>query len=127
MGANKQQLLKAFTEAEAYDGPSLIIAYSPCISHGINMSNCMEEEILAVDCGYWQLYRYNPLSKAENKPALVLDSGEPTADFSSFLMRENRFAALKNANPALAEELFAKAEAEASARRKLYRHLAEIL
>ena len=127
MGANRQQLLNALTEAEAYNGTSLIIAYSPCISHGVNMSQCMEEEKLAVDCGYWLLYRFNPALKAQNKPALTLDSKEPTADFRAFLMRENRFAALVQSAPDRADALFMKAETEARARFELYRKLSEIL
>ena len=123
MGANKQQLLNALTEAEAYDGPSLIIAYSPCISHGVNMSKCMEEEKLAVDCGYWPLYRFNPELKKASKNPFKLDSKAPTADFKSFLLRENRFAVLKKTQPDVAEELFAQAERECKERLRLYQKL----
>ena len=121
MGANKQQLLNALTEAEAYDGPSLIIAYSPCISHGVHMGKCMEEEKLAVDCGYWQLYRFNPTLP---RP-FTLDSKEPTADFRTFLMGENRFASLKKSRPELAEKLFTQAEKDSRARLALYKKLSE--
>ena len=124
MGANKQQLLNALTEAESYDGPSLIIAYSTCISHGMNMSNSMEEERLAVECGYWNLYRYNPMRKAEGKNPFTLDQSPPTADFRAFLMGENRFAALKNNSPEIAEELFTQAEQECKERFAFYQNLA---
>ena len=103
LGANKQQVLNAFLEAERYDGPSLIIAYSPCIAHGVSMSKSLEEQRLAVESGYWQLYRYNP--DLEN-PTLTIDSKAPSVALTDFLLRENRFAVLQNQNPALAEELF---------------------
>ena len=108
MGANKQQFLNALTEAEAYDGPSLIIAYSPCISHGVHMEKCMEEERRAVESGYWPLYRFNPTLQ---KP-FILDSKAPMVAFTDFLECENRFAALKNSDPKTAEKLFAEAEKE---------------
>ena len=126
MGANKQQLLNALAEAEAYDGPSLIIAYSPCISHGVNMSKCMEEEKLAVDCGYWQLYRFNPALKNEGKNPFTLDSKAPTADFKDFLLRENRFAVLKKTQPDVAEELFSRAERECKERLRFYQKVGEL-
>ncbi len=124
MGANKQQLLNALTEAEAYDGPSLIIAYSPCISHGVHMSKCMEEEKLAVDCGYWHLYRYNPKLKESGKNPFLLDSKPPTADFQAFLAGENRFASLKRSAPDVAETLFAQAERESKELFAFYQTLA---
>ena len=127
MGANKQQLLNALTEAESYNGPSLIIAYSPCIAHGVNMSKSMEEEKLAVESGYWQLFRYNPLLKKENKPPFILDSKAPTANFQDFLNGENRFAALKNSAPEQAEILFKEAEEESRALFAFYEKLAQIL
>lgn len=123
MGANKQQLLTALTEAEAYDGPSLIIAYSPCIAHGMDMGRCMEEERLAVECGYWQLYRFNPALKKAGKNPFLLDSKAPTADFQSFLMGENRFAALKQQRPEDAEVLFAEAEKNCKERFTFYQRL----
>lgn len=119
MGANKQQLLNALTEAEAYDGPSLIIAYSPCIAHGIDMGLCMEEEKRAVDSGYWVLYRFNP---AMPRP-FQLDSKAPTLDFQEFLLGENRFASLKKSNPNEAEALFKKAEEESKKRYAFYERL----
>lgn len=126
MGANKQQFLNALIEAESYDGPSLIIAYSPCIAHGFNLSKCMEEEQLAVESGYWQLYRYDPRLKEENKNPFRLDSKTPTKDFKEFLLGENRFTSLKNQNPTLAEELFKRAEKTSKERRKLYEQLANL-
>ncbi len=127
LGANKQQLLNALTEAEKYNGPSLIIAYSPCISHGVTMSKSMEEEKLAVDSGYWHLYRYNPALKEENKKPFILDSKPPTFPFKDFLMGENRFASLKKLQPAIADDLFNKAEQDAKKQFEFYQKLAEIL
>ena len=123
MGANKQQLLNALTEAERYNGPSLIVAYSPCIAHGATMSKCMDEEKRAVESGYWQLFRYNP----DNEKAFTLDSKTPTMPFADFLAGENRFAALSHKNPEKAEALFARAEQEAQERLEFYRKLSEIL
>ncbi len=123
MGANKQQLLNALTEAEAYDGPSLIIAYSPCISHGVNMSKSMEEERRAVECGYWHLYRFNPRLIQEGKNPFTLDSKAPTAELKEFLLGENRFASLKKVDPQRAEALFLRAEKESKARFALYQKL----
>ena len=114
MGADKNQTLKAITEAENYDGPSLIIAYSTCISHGIKvgMSNSQEEEKKAVECGYWQLYRYNPELKGEKNP-FILDSKEPKGNFKDFLMGEVRYASLAKAFPEEADALFEKTELDA--------------
>ena len=126
MGANKQQLLNALTEAEAYDGPSLIIAYSPCISHGVDMGKCMEEERRAVECGYWHLYRYNPRLLEEGKNPFQLDSKAPTADLKEFLQGENRFAALEKIDGERAETLFSRAEKESKARFALYQKLATL-
>ncbi len=125
MGANKQQLVTALTEAEAYDGPALIIAYSTCIAHGFNMRKSMEEQKLAVDSGFWQLYRFNPALKAEGKNPFILDSKAPTASLREFFEGENRFATLKKSYPEQAEELFALAERETQNRRKLYERLAQ--
>ena len=125
MGANKQQLLNALTEAEAYDGPALIIAYSPCIAHGVNMSKSQEEEKLAVECGYWHLFRYDPTLKAEHKNPFILDSKAPTKDFQEFLAGENRFASLKTADPDRAKLLFAQAEQNSKELFALYQALAK--
>ena len=117
----------ALTEAEAYDGPSLIIAYSPCIAHGVHMSKSMEEEKRAVDCGYWHLYRFNPALKEAGKNPFTLDSKAPTASFQEFLMGENRFAALHNAAPERAARLFAQAEQDSKELFEFYQNLASIL
>ncbi len=126
MGANKQQLLNALTEAEAYDGPSLVIAYSPCISHGVNMSKCMEEERRAVESGYWQLYRFNPTLLNEGKSPFILDSKAPMVALNDFFMGENRFASLKTLTPERAEKLFAEAEHESKRRFAFYQKLSSL-
>jgi pyruvate-ferredoxin/flavodoxin oxidoreductase len=126
MGANQSQLLKAMIEAEKYDGPSLIIAYAPCISHGLRsgMNKVQQEIKRAVEVGYWHLYRYNPelIEKGENP--FMLDSKEPTGDFREFLRGEVRFTSLERTFPDVAEELFSRTEAEARARYKKYKSLA---
>ncbi len=126
MGADKNQLLKAMREAEAYEGPSLIIAYCPCINHGLKAGmGCSQlEEKRAVECGYWANYRYNPELKAQGLNPFTLDSKEPTASFRDFLMGEVRYASLKKAFPEVAEELYAKTEKDAKERLDNYRKLA---
>jgi pyruvate-ferredoxin/flavodoxin oxidoreductase len=124
MGANKNQLMKAVWEAETYDGPSLVIAYSPCINHGINMGLSQLEEKKAVDAGYWLLYRYDPRRKEEGKNPLVLDSKEPTGDFQEFLMGEVRYSSLTRTFPENAKILFAKAEADVKDRYEFYKKMA---
>ena len=121
MGANKQQFLNALTEAESYDGPSLILAYSPCIAHGMPMSRCMQEEKLAVECGYWNLYRFDP----RKEHPFQLDSPAPTKPFRDFLMGENRFAQLQKLQPEIAEKLFSEAEENSKKRRLFYEKLAK--
>ncbi|WP_346887027.1 pyruvate:ferredoxin (flavodoxin) oxidoreductase [Clostridium sp. UBA1056] len=125
MGADKNQTVKAIAEAEAYDGPSLIIAYSTCISHGIKggMANSQEEEKRAVECGYWSLYRYNPDLKGTKNP-FSLDSKEPNRNFKDFLLGEVRYASLAKVFPEVAEELFAKTEEDAMERYNTYKKLA---
>ena len=127
MGANKQQLINALSEAENYDGPALVIAYSPCISHGVNMSKCMEEERLAVASGYWHLFRYNPELKKAGKSPFVLDSPAPTISLREFYERENRFTALKNTDSNTFEKLLLEAEEENKNRLNFYRKLADLL
>ena len=124
MGSDKNQLMKALTEAEKYHGPSLIIAYAPCINHGINMAKSQEEEKKAVDCGYWQLYRYNPELADEGKNPFSLDSKEPTGDYQAFIAGENRYASLMKAQPAVAEKLFKQTEADSKERLETYKFLA---
>ncbi len=121
MGADKNQVIKAIAEAEAYDGPSLIIAYSTCINHGIDMSNGMNEVKKAVDAGYWQLYRYNPTLAEQGKNPFTLDSKDPTGSYLDFISGETRYASLKKANPEVAAKLFEQAEAEAKQRLQNYK------
>ncbi|CBZ04644.1 pyruvate:ferredoxin (flavodoxin) oxidoreductase [Clostridium botulinum] len=127
MGADKNQTLKAIAEAEAYPGPSLIIAYAPCINHGLKAGmGCSQlEEKKAVDCGYWGLYRFNPELKEAGKNPFSLDSKEPTANFKDFLMGEVRYASLAKQFPEDAEALFAKTEQDAKERLENYKKLAE--
>ena len=126
MGADKNQTLKAIAEAEAYDGPSLIIAYAPCINHGLKVGmGCSQlEEKRAVDCGYWATYRFNPELKEQGKNPFILDSKEPTASFRDFLMGEVRFSSLQKMFPDTAEALFEKTEKDAKTRLDGYKKLA---
>lgn len=127
MGADKNQLLKAVMEAENYPGPSLIIAYAPCISHGLKegMGRSVANESQAVDCGYWHLYRFNPMLKEGGKNPFSLDSKEPTASFRDFIMGQVRYAAIAKQFPDVAEELFNMTEQNAKERYKSYQRLAE--
>ena len=128
MGADNAQTLKAIREAEAYDGPSLIIAYAPCINHGIRtgMGHAQEEQQKAVECGYWHLWRYNPALEEEGKNPFTLDSKEPQWDkFEDFLKGEVRYASVMKQYPAEAAELFAAAKSNAQWRYNNYRRLAQ--
>ena len=125
MGANQAQLVKAMNEAEAYDGPSLVICYSPCINHGINMGKAQLEEKKAVEAGYWQLYRFNPALKEEGKNPFTLDSKEPTGSYRDFITGETRYRTLQKMFPQDAEVLFARAEEEAKERYENYKNKAE--
>ena len=122
MGANKNQFMKALVEAEGHDGPSLIIAYSPCIAHGIKngMGKTQQREKEAVDSGYWHLWRFNPALAEEGKNPFVLDSKEPSTDFQEFLLGEVRYTSLQKTFPEQADRLFVKAEADATARYNTY-------
>ncbi len=124
MGANQSQLVKALTEAEAYHGPSLVIAYAPCINHGLNMGKSQEEIKRAVDCGYWQLYRYNPTLIEQGKNPFTLDSKDPTGDYQEFIKGETRYSSLAKTKPEIAETLFAKSEQDAKERVAKYQALA---
>ena len=124
MGADKGQLVKALKEAEAYHGPSLIICYAPCINHGINMTKSQAEEKAAVDCGYWQLYRYNPVLAEQGQNPFTLDSKDPTGDYQAFILGETRYASLKKTQPDVAEELFHKTEESSKARLAGYKKMA---
>jgi pyruvate-ferredoxin/flavodoxin oxidoreductase len=124
MGANKNQFMKALVEAESYNGPSLIIAYSPCINHGINMGRSQAEEKKAVESGYWPLYRYDPRLQEMGKNPFILDSKEPGGDFNDFLMGEVRYASLTRSFPDDAKTLFEKAEADMKRRYQNYKQMA---
>ena len=128
MGANRMQTLKAIQEAEAYKGPSLVMAYSPCIAHGINMMETQDEQKMAVESGYFPLYRYNPeLVGKEGVKAFTWESKEPTFSFQEFLKREGRYTSLKKAAPAEAEALFKQCEADSKRRMEFYKKFGEIL
>ena len=126
MGADKNQFLKAIQEAEAYDGPALIIAYAPCINHGIKagMGKSQNQQKFAVETGYWHLYRFNP-QVPEGQNPFTLDSKEPTKEFREFIDSEVRYTSLQNTFPEVAEELFAKTEKEAKERYETYKKMAE--
>ena len=126
IGANPKQYLNALIEAESYKGPSLIICYSPCIIHGLDMSKSVQEEKLAVDCGYWPLYRYNPFLAGEGGNPLKLESKEPNGKFQEFLQGEVRFNSLRKSFPERAEKLFVDAEKAMLERYNHYKKLAEI-
>ena len=127
MGASQTQLIKALIEAERYPGPSLIIAYSPCINHGLKlgMGRSQLEEKNAVAAGYWHLYRYNPLLKQEGKNPFILDSKEPTASYRDFIMGETRYSSLIATFPERAKVLFEEAEKHARERYETYKRMAE--
>ena len=126
MGANMNQTLKAIAEAEAYHGPSLIIGYAPCEMHSIKggMTNCQSEMKKAVECGYWNLFRFNPALKAEGKSPFTLDSKAPAGGYQEFLMNEARYSSLTRSFPERAKELFAENEEAAKAR---YEHLTRLV
>ena len=127
MGADPAQTLKAIREAEAYDGPSIVICYCPCIEHGMKASMGLSqiEEKKAVECGYWHLYRYDPRRKEQGKNPFQLDSKAPTGDFQQFLMGENRYASLKLSFPEKADALYHKAANDAKERYEGYVKLAK--
>jgi pyruvate-ferredoxin/flavodoxin oxidoreductase len=123
MGANRNQTLKAFVEAEKWNGPSIIMAYSPCIAHGINMMKSQEEEKRAVEAGYWPLYRYNP---AEENP-FKWETKEPVADYVEFIKGERRYTSLKKTAPLDAEKLYQLAAEDAKKRMSFFKKLGEIM
>ena len=126
MGANRNQLMRAMIEAESYDGPSLIIAYSPCINHGIDMSLSVEESKQAVECGYWNLYRFDPRKEDEGENPFTLDSKEPDYEkFQAYLTSQVRYSRLVRQFPEQAEVLFKQAEADVRRRYETYKRLAE--
>ncbi len=124
--ANPAQVVKAFLEADAYDGPSVIIAYSHCIAHGINMTTAVDNCKRAVNSGYWPLFRFDPRLAAEGKNPLQLDSKAPSIGFEEFAGKENRFRVLKNTNPEQADKLLAASAKDAATRYDLYQKLAEM-
>jgi pyruvate-ferredoxin/flavodoxin oxidoreductase len=126
MGANQSQLIKALVEAESYPGPSIVIAYAPCINQGIRtgMGTTQLQTKKAVEAGYWHLYRYNPLLEDEGKNPFTLDSKEPTGSFQDFINGESRYSSLKITFPDQAADLFAKAEEDAKRRYDSYKRLA---
>jgi len=126
IGANPNQVVRAFTEAAAYNGPSIIIAYSHCINHGINMTAGLGEQKKAVESGHWPLYRYNPDLIKEGKNPLQLDSKEPTMSFEDYAYGENRYLVLKKMNPEHAAELMKLAEQDVKRQQLFYRGLSEI-
>jgi pyruvate-ferredoxin/flavodoxin oxidoreductase len=126
MGANPLQTLRAFQEAESYRGPSLIIAYSHCIAHGIEMRTAMGHQKEAANCGYWPLYRYDPRLGGEGKHPFHLDSHRPTAPFKDFAVKEARFAMLSRSNPVRAEQLLALAQTDIDERWHFYEQMAGI-
>jgi pyruvate-ferredoxin/flavodoxin oxidoreductase len=126
MGANTNNTVKAFVEAESYPGPSLILAYSHCIAHGINMTRGYEEQVKAVNCGHWPLYRFDPRLKAQGKNPLQLDSKAPTAEFEDYAYGENRYRILKKSKPEAAAELMKLSSADAAHRYALMEQLAKL-
>ncbi len=123
-GAKDAQTVKAFVEAESYDGPSLVIAYSPCIAHGYDLKRGLDQAKLAVDSGHWPLYRFDPRRVAEGKSALQLDSGAPKVSYEEYAYNETRFRMLQRANPERAARLLEKAQVEVDRRFRLYQTLA---
>ena len=126
MGADKEQLIKAFREAESYDGPSLIICYAPCINHGLKegMGHSQRNAADAVESGYWHLYRYNPLLKEAGKNPFTLDSKKPTKSFRQYIMNQVRYSSLAKEFPDVSDKLFAMAEENAIERYEKYARMA---
>jgi len=126
MGANDAQCIRAFLEAEAYEGPSLIIAYSHCINHGLDLRYGLEQQKRAVESGHWILSRYNPDLAAQGKNPLILDGKEPTLPLREYVQRETRYQMLFKSDPAVAEALLAEEEREVRARWRYYKYLSEM-
>jgi pyruvate-ferredoxin/flavodoxin oxidoreductase len=124
-GASDAQTVKAFKEAEAYEGPALIIAYSHCIAHGINMSKGLEQQKLAVDSGYWPLFRYNPSRIAEGKNPMELDSKAPKIPLQDYIYRETRYRMLTASKPEDAKRLLIEAQEEVAEKWRLLEHLSK--
>ena len=126
MGANDAQTVRAFIEAEAYDGPSLIIAYSHCIAHGINMRLGFDTQKQAVEAGHFPIFRYNPALAAEGKNPLSLDSKAPSIPYEQYAYNQTRFKMLTKSRPEAAKQFLKEAQAEAKARWRFYENLAEM-
>jgi len=124
MGANQNQVIKAFAEAEAYDGPAIILAYSHCIAHGINMVDGYGEQKNAVESGHWPLYRYNPALALEGKNPLQIDSKEPTIALADYVYKENRYKILQRSNPDVSKRLIDRAQKDVTAKTKLLKQMA---
>ena len=118
--------LKTLLEAEAYDGPALVIAYAHCINHGINMSKGLEAQKKAVETGHWPLFRFNPELRAEGKNPFTIDSKEPVVPFMEFANGENRFKQLLRKNPDVAKTLFDQAQKNVKLKYALYKQLSEL-
>ena len=125
MGANDSQVIKAMNEAEAYDGPSLIIAYSHCINQGLNMADGLAHQKDAVETGSWPLYRYNPLNIKEGKAPLMLDSKAPSKPLSDYMASETRFQVVNKMNPERYNTLLNKAQEGVEEKRSLLEHMSE--
>ena len=126
MGASDQQTLNAILEAEAYDGPSLVIAYSHCIAHGYDMRKGLEQQKLEVQSGHWPLYRYNPDLAAEGKSPLIIDSKDPSVPLEQYMYNEGRYRMLRQSDAERAEELAVEAQSEATVRWDLYKQMAAL-
>jgi len=126
MGANQNQVIKAMAEAEAYDGPSLILAYSHCIAHGINMVDGYDAQKHAVNSGHWPLYRYNPALALEGKNPLIIDSKDPTISLADYVYKENRYNILKRSNEAVSKQLIEGAQKAVTSKIKLLKQMAEM-
>jgi pyruvate-ferredoxin/flavodoxin oxidoreductase len=123
-GANPAQAVRAFAEADAYDGPSLIIAYATCIAHGIDMSKGIDEQKKAVTSGHWPLFRFNPSLTSQGRNPLILDSKEPTIPVAEYAYSENRYRSLRTLNPQLAARLIERTEADVKRRWSFLKHVA---
>jgi pyruvate-ferredoxin/flavodoxin oxidoreductase len=123
-GANPAQTVKAFLEAEAYDGPSLVVAYATCIAHGIDMSKGIECQKKAVACGHWPLYRYNPALRAQGKNPLVIDSKDPSLPVAEYIYDENRYRMLRTAHPDVAARLLQQTEEDVNRRLEFLKYVA---
>ena len=126
LGANPNHALKVLLEAEAYDGPAIVIAYSHCIAHGINMTQGLEEQKKAVNSGHWPLFRFNPDNLKEGKNPLTLDSKAPSIDLEEYVYGENRYRMLLKANPEASKALIAEAQKDVKARYNIYKQLADL-